>query len=155
MNTSNHKKYDELNTIQSTLPLKYKLNPIFTEVPKPKFSSELGPLSKQGISYITNKYIIDIESELFGINTKSITDKNQNLKHFTECDMSSEHCRVFNSSFNNRIININRCLPVLKSNEKEIDALLNINISNTRLSSKDNHVTIYPKLLDQTHFLPV
>lgn len=171
---------DYLNTDikQSTTPLEYSLDPIFSRQCKPCLVTDVGWIGKQGISYDPNKPMVDTESDLRNITRPLSKDPrhkykpnciNENcvgvingcdecqpkLYNFPECELKYSSTRLGNPSCNLRGTGVNRfqplCLNPQNPNRWEHPGEVGINY---RMIVKDNHVPCIPHPIDQTPALP-
>ena len=62
---------------QSTAPLMYQMNPVRNDVPHPTRISDPGFSSKVGVSITHKRPLVDVESDLLGLDIKLSKDPNQ------------------------------------------------------------------------------
>jgi hypothetical protein len=62
---------------QTTAPMSYMLNPMRNDVPRPSRMNEPGFSSRSGVSVTHMRPMIDVESDLFGMDIKNTKDPNQ------------------------------------------------------------------------------
>lgn len=163
---------------QSTKPLNFILDPINVHRCQPCRPEEIGYLGKFGVSYNTNKLLIDTESELLNLTRPASKDPNfqyfphclkdsqenrysnnrscqVNMFHFPSSGLRRESTRLTNPTFTMRETGINRFQSTYLDHQDptkwEIQGEVGINY---RLVAKDNHVPCIPKLIDQTPALP-
>ena len=65
---------------QSTGPMSYMLNPIRNDVARPARISEPGFIAKSGVSVTHMRPLVDVESDLFGIDYRNTKDPNQQFQ---------------------------------------------------------------------------
>ena len=163
---------------QSSAPLEFSLDPNYAEQCDPCFSSEVGWIGKQGVSYDTTVPIIDTESELFNLNRVlskdpkfkyqpqclskdcvgligGCDDCQPKLYHFRECNIKNESTRLSNPISTLKETGVNRfqpiCLDPQDPSRWEHPGEIGINY---RMIAKDNHVPCIPRPIDQTLALP-
>ena len=164
---------------QSTRPLNFALDPNYAERCNRCLPTEVGWISKQGISYDASRPMVDTESDLFNLNR--ILTKNQckyqpkckkgqcmgvmnwaecdkcqpSLYHFPMCDIRNEYTRLSNPVSTLKETGSNRfqplCLDPQDQTRWEHPGEVGINY---RMVAKDNHVPCIPHPIDQTLALP-
>ena len=109
-------------------------------------------LQKRGVSVSKHYPLIDIDSELIGLNTNN---KNHELKHFDDCYIAKEYTRLSNPPCTLRGVEngFNRWEWLCKNPQKNIFREFPHNVNN-RLLVKDNHRPCIPQPIDQTLGLP-
>jgi len=174
----NDQEYMQTDIKQSTAPLGFALDPSYAERCDPCFSSEIGWIGKQGVSYDNKTPIIDTESDLFNLSRplskdpqfkyqpKCITKDcigviggcdtcQPNLYHFKECHNKNEYTRLSNPVSTLKETGINRFQPICLNPQDpsrwEHPGEIGINY---RMVVKDNHVPCIPHPMDQTCALP-
>ena len=120
-------------------------------------------LQKQGVSIDKNNYLIDIDSELLGLNKRHSKDPSKRfipntndkpeLQHWDNCFIPVEHTRLSNPSCNLRGTGINRWEWLCLNPQDRIEVPFDYNISN-RIIVKDNHRACLPIPIDQQLSLP-
>ena len=131
-------------------------------------------MQKRGVSHLKDVPLVDVDSELSGINRKlsrniydcymptstekvcNLGEVNQPLTHWKDCRINvAEDTRLTNPSCNLRGTGWNRWEHIISGNPQEhIERPLNFNISN-RILVKDNHRPCIPTPIDPSPLLPL
>ncbi len=76
---------------QTTAPMSYMLNPLRNDVPRPVRMSEPGFSATSGVSVTHMRPMIDVESDLFGMDIKNTKDPNQQFQpRCPQCGCATE-----------------------------------------------------------------
>ena len=127
--------YIPIDVRQSTAPLQFALDPMYAERCQPCLPTEIGWLGKQGVSYETNRPIVDTESNLFNINRVLSRDPHYKyqpschkgqcvgvmngcdqcqppLTHLPICEIKNESTRLSNPISTLKETGVNRFQPI-------------------------------------------
>ena len=172
----NRLNYDVCSTkqslVDSTRPGEYRINPPTLGNKQCYPSDPSVRLQKSGNSVDKSQYLVDINSELWGLTRKSSkcaseklqpceTQKvmygkkctKEQLQHYEDCDNSVEYCRLNNPPCTLRGTGWNRWEWLCKNPQEKVFRPYKWN-TNSRLEAKDGHRPCVPQPLDQSVSLP-
>jgi len=160
------------NLVESVRPGEYRMNPPTKCVESCYPSDPSIRLQKTGNSIDQSQYLVDIQSEMWGITRKAskcaservqpcgtnqvmygkeCTD--ESLKHYKDCENGVEYTRLSNPSCTLRGTGWNRWEWLCQNPQERVARPFDWNID-TRLVAKDNHRPCVPKPLNQSLALP-